>query len=153
MSKVVEHFEDGSFSVVEDSCPVYCKTTTVKFGPLSTTLGDLYSSGFRLECHGKKARSLSRGKIYLVRKVTSERYIVAKVRLSDVLGEEYSLADFILDGAQLIQRGAGRVNTIYLKPNPWDELLSKYTTSKREVMIGNKTLKEAVQQALVSKRG
>jgi hypothetical protein len=81
-------------------------------------------------------------KVYLCR--GGERYVVGKGYLADMCSS-HSLSDYVVDGLQMIQRAAGKEVDKY--QDPWEVLLSKYPT-KKSLMVGNRTLREFVQQEI-----
>lgn len=154
MAKETKRYDDGSFTVVETTCPEDARRLVLKFGPLSATLGNLYDIGFRLEVHGWEQRHggfpyCNRHKVHLYSPETKERYLVAKALLGDLMGN-LSLADFLRTDMQLIKRGAGREITIKPEPNtdPWLQLREKYHTTRPAMMVGNRTLAEVVRASL-----
>ncbi len=142
--------EFGSKYCIVESSNIDNRNKVIRFGPLPTTLGDMWSLGYTLEC-SFTARELkySRGaKIHLVNFKDRSRYKIRKINPIDIIRNNTPLSDFVKDGSQLMHcmsSIAKRPEPIEPK-DPFDALLEKYPRSRKEkVMIGNQTLEEYIR--------
>ena len=113
------------------------------FGPLKATFKELYAEGFFLYAGGKSYPrfTASSVKIYLTN--GKDRYNVGKVPdTSFVSGAP--LYKHVKDGEQLL----GKFSTVPV--DPWVTLQDKHKrVRKKPVFVGNRTLREYLQETLV----
>lgn len=160
-----EDWDDGSFIVRQLDRGVLDRT--LKFGPLSAKLSELYAKGFILTVESFTHR---RKHSLILRNLNNyrESYKVAKVT-NDDLSRIDDLTRFIRDGSKpdYLAAEANMMKTkeivkivekevikeVMIKPDPFDELLMRYPLARKPVeFIGNLTLNEYVKQQLKENR-
>lgn len=113
---------------------------TLFFGPVSTTLKDLFEQGYHLRaiCYKVGRRTQYSEKLHLVK--GREKWLVGRVPRSwfeDTKG--LLLCDFIKNNKQMF----GSVS--YDTRDPLEQLMLAYPKRKKQVMMGNQTVKEFVR--------
>lgn len=160
-----EDWDDGSFIVRQLDRGVLDKT--LKFGPLSAKLSELYAKGFILTVESFSHR---RKHSLILRNLNNyrESYKVATVT-NDDLSKIDDLSRFIKDGSKpdyhVTQANMAKpqeiikivekevIKEVMIKPDPFDELLMRYPLKRKPVeFIGNLTLDEYVKQQLKENR-
>ncbi len=160
-----EDWDDGSFIVRQLDRGVLDRT--LKFGPLSAKLSELYAKGFFLTVESFTHR---RKHSLILRNSANRResYKVATVT-NDDLSKIDDLTRFIRDGSKpdYLAAEANMMKTkeivkivekevikeVMIKPDPFDELLMRYPLARKPVeFIGNLTLNEYVKQQLKENR-
>lgn len=128
-----------SYITEDDSCLIQHEPgvdKTLKFGPLETTIYDLYDKGWKLKCSiPRKYRLKKRFKIHLY--CGSEVYKVGSLP-KDYANTVTDFASFIKDGSK-VSYGQHIKETF-----SWDILHKKYPRKKKPPMIGNQSLREFV---------
>jgi hypothetical protein len=123
--------DDGTFCVRQHVCTSQDKT--LHFGPLQTTLGQLFLDGWFLQCHGRVIdRSV---KMSLQHTTKMDRY---KVRKVNCYHSAVSLCDLVPDDMQYIQKYCSK------DTDPMLALMLKFPVKKtvKPTLIGNSTLGE-----------
>jgi hypothetical protein len=160
-----EDWDDGSFIVRQLDRGVLDRT--LKFGPLSAKLSELYAKGFILTVESFSHR---RKHSLVLRNSNNyrESYKVATVT-NDDLSKIDDLTRLIKDGSKpdYLAAEANMMKTkeivkivekevikeVMIKPDPFDELLMRYPLKRKTVeFIGNLTLDEYVKQQLKENR-
>ena len=114
-----------------------------RFGPLTATFKELHAEGFFLYAGGKNYPRFksSSVKIYLTN--GKDRYNVGKVPDTSFVSGA-SLYKYVKDGGQLL----GNCSTV--PADPWATLQDKHKKIKKKpVFVGNRTLREYLQETLV----
>lgn len=118
---------------------------TLFFGPLSTTLSDMFARGYHLRaiCYKVGRRHQYSEKVHLVK--GREKWLVGSVPRSWFSApKDLLLSDMIRDGKQLFNKASYDVR------DPLEQLLLAYPTKRKKtpVMVGNMTLREYVREVL-----
>jgi hypothetical protein len=141
---IIQESEDGDFYIKDSDNKHLIKffNPTLKFGPLETTLFQLFENGFYLEVGGFASPRV-RYKLRLTR--GRESYLLGRITLEEIKQAD-SLSEFVVHGFRPILR-LDRMDQQL--ENPWKRLLAKYPAPKKpEPMIGNRTLSEVIKDQL-----
>lgn len=141
MSRLVTRTEYEDCIILRQN-DIGMRDKTIFFGPLSTSLSDLFYDGFALEVVVVR-RDLRRGlkrKSKLRLRHGRERYMIGRFLSRDLL-ESDDLTGFVREMKNLLQVPDLPVPD----DDPLDLLLQKYPKKIQGIMIGNQTLKEFLQ--------
>lgn len=139
----IKVFEDNSFLIIQNY--VHPNTDkTIRFGPLSTTLTELFQKGYVLRLDSYIGRSFH--KIYLVySNDINERYFIAKIKNEQFIENRgISLSCYVKEGTSPKSCHTHSANVDY-----FTELQKKYPVKTKKIAnIGNQTILEYVKQNL-----
>lgn len=133
-------WDDGSFTVTQHTPGSFDKI--LSFGPLSTTLNQLFKQGFFLFIDGwRKHRNQN---LYITKE--AERYKVARISTAD-LDRYADLTHWIKPNMRPhVELSIAAI------PDPFETLMAKYPKRIKPVeFVGNQTLKQYVSQQLKEK--
>ena len=158
-------WDDGSFIVrqLKQATP----DKTLRFGPLTVKMSEMYDRGYVLLVESFKHRK-KHSLILRNSKNHRESYKVATILASE-LCEYIDLAAFVRDGAEpdyqvtmanlktpkeivkIVEKEI--IKEVMIKPDPFDELLLRYPLERKPVeFVGNLTLNEYVKQQMKEHR-
>lgn len=155
-----EDYDDGSFIVRQLNAGILDKT--LRFGPLTTSLNQLYAMGFTLIIESfthRKKHSLvlrRREEEYKLATIYSRdlnKYDDLTLHVKDQSNPDYksSLARANKQEPRIIIQEV--IKEIKVETDPFDELMLMYPVTRKPVeFIGNQTIKEYVQQQLKEHR-
>ena len=112
------------------------------FGPLSSTLGDLSDQGYYLSVSGGSYPRHGHFSVRVYLNKGSERYFLGKMSRSDYMTGK-NLCSVVRSGKQLIEKCRSGPQ------DPWEPLTKKYPKKPKNVFVGNRTLREYLQDNLV----
>ena len=135
------HTVENYFTATETTVGDEAKNVILHFGPLSASLISLFEDGWYLICNGQKRSrfSYSKYRIYLTR--NGKSYKLGSIS-QDELNNATSLVPFLkrnIECASVAERK---------EYDQFQDLRIKYPKPKKEVMIGNMTLREYVIDTL-----
>lgn len=134
----------------------YAQYPNIIFGPLSTTIDDMFQRGYWLQLTAtgkdKSLYTTRRCKVYL--QDTQNRYRVGSISwgiLQSSVNElgQYDLCQ-VLDNRNLISaHSPTRTPSGYFRPaDIWKPIMDKYPRRKTKTMMGNRTLLEYIKDEL-----
>lgn len=141
-------YDDGSFIIEQPVSPNTNKT--LRFGPLSVTVSELYSRGFWLCVESFAQRRKHK---LILRNTQNPREAYRLTMIFDIdLGKHSDLSMFIKDQSEPVKETIGYTNLAVVR-DPFDELQAKYPAKPKHIKsIGNLTFEEYVKQQLRENR-
>ncbi len=162
-----EDYDDGSFIVRQLNAGVLDKV--IRFGPLTTTINQLYAMGFTLSIESFTHRK----KHSLVLRRDKEEYKLATIFTSDLAKYE-DLTMHVRDQSEPDYRSSMAsakeetkqephviirevekevIKEIRIETDPFEELMLRYPVTRKSVeFVGNQTISEYVKQQLKENR-
>jgi hypothetical protein len=146
-------YDDGSFIIQQ--CIRGPNDKTISFGPLSTTLSELFAMGFILQVIGWKSNRSH--KLKLVRE--HEQYKLAKIPAYS-LDRHQDLSIWVKDSVKpqfepyTVERKPKEIiKEVRIETDPFEELMLRYPVRRKAVrFVGNQTLEQYVKQQLREQR-
>jgi hypothetical protein len=146
-------YDDGSFVIQQLN--IGLNDRTIKFGPLTTKLSDLFAMGFILKIQGwKHSRNQ---KLVLIR--GNERYKLAKIPTSQ-LNQYQDLTMWVKDYTKphfdpytVEPKLKQIIKEVRIETDPFEQLTLRYPVRRKTVeFVGNQTLEQYVKQQLREQR-
>jgi hypothetical protein len=146
-------YEDGSFNIQQSVVGQIDKT--VRFGPLSAKLSELFAMGFILRIDGWVSNRNQ--KLRLIR--GSEQYKLAKIP-THCLNQYQDLTMWVRDGLNphfephtVDPKPKEIIKEVRVVTDPFEELMLRYPIRRKTVeFVGNQTLEQYVKQQLREQR-